>query len=276
MKDDWTIKTKIRGHIVYTVNGDDWFYADDNELYDGNDRACTQCNLLASHDEPDPCLGMLDGVDFACCSHGEEEYGYVLDSNKIRWSYIDWAKIHYTWRMHPKYSDYWISSHGEVKRVSRASPEKIIKQRLRADGYLDVRIKIEKNRWRSVKVHTLVLEAFIGERPDGMECRHLDGMANNNKLSNLEWATHSKNCLDKRSHGTMIRGSKSKSSKLSEEDVLNIYHLLDGGATMTSVAKEYKVDRATISRINSGQKWSYLFYRRSHGTIGTTTDQLEV
>lgn len=265
------ITSKIRGHVVYSINGLDWYYADDDSLYFENDRACTSCGLCVAHDQPDPCLGWLDGVDFACCSHGDEEYGYVLDSNGVRWSYLDWAKINHTWRMHPRHTDYWISSNGGVKKIGPGKTERVIKQRLRPDGYLDVRIKVEDEKWRSIKVHTLVLEAFVGDRPANMECRHVDGNAANNSLSNLEWATHSRNCLDKRSHGTMVRGSKSKSAKLSEENVLSIYRLLDEGATIASVARSYGVDPATISRINSGQKWSFLLSKRKDATMRSTT-----
>ncbi len=34
-------------------------------------------------------------------------------------------------------------------------------------------------------IHRFVLEAFVGPRPDGMECRHLNGNRTNNHLSNI-------------------------------------------------------------------------------------------
>src|SRR5699024_7150413 len=50
-------------------------------------------------------------------------------------------------------------------------------------------------------VHTLVLLAFVGERPAGMECLHKDGNPNNNRLDNLRWGTPSENNLDIVAHG---------------------------------------------------------------------------
>src|SRR5436309_3088927 len=41
--------------------------------------------------------------------------------------------------------------------------------------------------WRTV--HRLVLEAFVGPRLPGMECRHLDGNTKNNRLSNICWGS---------------------------------------------------------------------------------------
>ena len=37
------------------------------------ERPCMQCGLVAVPDGPDPCLGMLPGVNAACCGHGVEE-----------------------------------------------------------------------------------------------------------------------------------------------------------------------------------------------------------
>jgi hypothetical protein len=51
-------------------------------------------------------------------------------------------------------------------------------------------------------VHRLVLKAFVGPCPEGMEGCHWDGDACNNKLDNLRWATHAENVEDSIRHGT--------------------------------------------------------------------------
>jgi hypothetical protein len=51
-------------------------------------------------------------------------------------------------------------------------------------------------------VHHLVLEAFVGPRPDGMEACHENGNSLDNRLSNLRWDTHAANMADQRRHGT--------------------------------------------------------------------------
>jgi HNH endonuclease len=40
---------------------------------------------------------------------------------------------------------------------------------------------------RHVRVHTLVLETFIGPRSDGLECCHFDGVKENCRMDNLRW-----------------------------------------------------------------------------------------
>lgn len=51
------------------------------------------------------------------------------------------------------------------------------------------------------KVHHLVLEAFVGPRPDGMEACHNNGDRSDPSLSNLRWDTPSANQRDSVIHG---------------------------------------------------------------------------
>lgn len=48
---------------------------------------CPFCGLIREKDfRPDPCLGELPGVEFACCGHGgmvKEERGYIAFSNGV-------------------------------------------------------------------------------------------------------------------------------------------------------------------------------------------------
>lgn len=48
----------------------------------------------------------------------------------------------------------------------------------------------------SIDIACLVLEAFIGPCPEGMECCHNDDDRANNQLSNLRWDTHTNNVKD--------------------------------------------------------------------------------
>lgn len=49
---------------------------------------------------------------------------------------------------------------------------------------------------RTLSVHRLVLEAFVGPCPEGMECCHYDDNPTNNALSNLRWDTSRSNKQD--------------------------------------------------------------------------------
>ena len=55
---------------------------------------------------------------------------------------------------------------------------------------------------KSYRVHKLVLEAFVGRCPGGLEARHLDDDPDNNCLRNLTYGTRSQNMLDRVRNGT--------------------------------------------------------------------------
>ena len=51
-------------------------------------------------------------------------------------------------------------------------------------------------------VHELVLTAFVGPCPDGMEGCHNNGNGTDNNVLNLRWDTRSENTFDRVRHGT--------------------------------------------------------------------------
>jgi hypothetical protein len=61
---------------------------------------------------------------------------------------------------------------------------------------------IATGRWRLWRVHTLVMAAFVGPPPKGMEVRHLNGDRSDSRLSNLAYGTRSENIYDLVKHGT--------------------------------------------------------------------------
>jgi len=54
----------------------------------------------------------------------------------------------------------------------------------------------------------MMMLAFIGPRPDGLETRHLDGNPTHNHLSNLAYGTHRENALDMIRHGQSHNANK--------------------------------------------------------------------
>ena len=79
--------------------------------------------------------------------------------------------------------------------------------------YLFVTINHEGAK-RPINVHTLVLLAFAGPKPPGMECRHFpDPTKTNNKASNLRWGTRRENMLDQVKDGTNFFANEHKLRK---------------------------------------------------------------
>src|SRR5258708_14980588 len=63
---------------------------------------------------------------------------------------------------------------------------------LRRDGYRFVAL-CKNGIVRQPTVHSLVMAAFVGPRPNGAEINHKDGKRQNNILSNLEYVTQIEN-----------------------------------------------------------------------------------
>ena len=124
-------------------------------------------------------------------------------------------------------------------------------------GYHRVAFKQgEKNCWQFV--HRLVLEAFVGPRPDGMQARHLDGNRSNNTPANLRWGTGKQNGEDRVRHGNQVRGSRVTISRLTEQQVIEIRHALANGATKKGLARKYRVSDTAIRCIARGRTWKHL------------------
>lgn len=88
-----------------------------------------------------------------------------------------------------------------------------------------------RNQRKRVFVHHLVLEAFVGPRPAGLECCHLDDDGENNLLSNLRWDTKSANIRDQVRNGRHYEAQKTHCSNQHEFTPENTYQRSDGGRT---------------------------------------------
>lgn len=108
------------------------------------------------------------------------------------------------WKDVPGYEGrYKVSDGGQVKSLVGAHG--IRRERLRKlmtdkAGYQRVTLK-KDGVGRNHLVHHLVLGAFIGPKPNGLECRHLNGDSADNRLVNLIWGTSSQNTKDTVRHG---------------------------------------------------------------------------
>jgi hypothetical protein len=110
-----------------------------------------------------------------------------------------------------------------------------------------------KLHWRSV--HTLVLTAFVGPRPDGQEACHRDNDRTNNALANLRWDTPKGNHAD--SDHKRRRGSAHAGAKLSESDIPEIRRRVEAGETRRAVARSFEVSHTVVNAIVRGTAWKH-------------------
>lgn len=148
---------------------------------------------------------------------------------------------------------YEVSDHGNVRSIKTGKVKSYTLDKQQNRPFMGL---WKNNKIKIFKPHTLVLTAFVGSRPKGLECCHNDGNPWNNKLENLRWDTAQSNQQDRAKHGTSNRGERCASAKLTETQVAAIR--VDS-RLQREIAADYGVRENTISRIKSGVRWAHSF-----------------
>jgi hypothetical protein len=160
------------------------------------------------------------------------------------------------------YPGYLISSRGDVYSCWNTGPHNRMTHLYyklspgwNKAGYLNVNVSGTHR-----PVHALVLEAFVGPCPDGLECRHLDGDPKNNRRKNLCWGTRQENMNDRVKHGkvTTKQMSQRASTKLDEEKVREILKLRAEGVTCSVIAEWFGITPSMVSTITAGRCWKHV------------------
>ena len=128
------------------------------------------------------------------------------------------------WKQIPGFETFYeVSNLGRVKSCARAVSccygavrnikDCILKGSKDRDGYLLVSLTNATQINVSKRVHQLVLLAFKGGCPDGMQSLHDNGIPDDNKLSNLYYGTPLQNWADRRRHGKDVNGNNNPNSR---------------------------------------------------------------
>lgn len=120
------------------------------------------------------------------------------------------------------------------------------------EGYSFVSLMTETTR-TVVSVHHVVLQTFVGPRPNKKEGCHKNDVRFDNRLSNLYWGTHKENLQDAIKNGKMknrLRGENNPLVKLSREKIYQIRRLYStGNFLQKDLAKKFNVHYSFISLV---------------------------
>lgn len=169
------------------------------------------------------------------------------------------------WRVYPHNDNYEVSNMGRICRArdlgfgGNWKRGGLLKQTITDRGYTAVTLYKNKKR-KSSRIHTLVLETFVGDCPKGKECNHKDGVKVNNRLENLEWVTPKENMLHASKNGLLrtIKGEKHRWAKLTKDSIVEIKKLRCNGWLYREIAEIFNVDKTTISHIIRKKSWRHI------------------
>lgn len=155
------------------------------------------------------------------------------------------------WRSVPDYEGlYQVSNLGRVRGLKR---NRILKPSPNEKGYPQIAL-CKNGKMKTIKLHKLVAEVFIGKRDD-LEINHIDGDKTNNTVSNLEYCTHSDNLRHAVKTG-LLQNRKAVLMMDSEGNVIRKYN------SITEAEKDN--DAKCITRacktgiMAAGYRWKYL------------------
>jgi hypothetical protein len=169
------------------------------------------------------------------------------------------------WKQIPHFENYEVSSLGRVRSwITSGSKNKrretpFVRRLSISFGYSICTLTKKPKYRKDFRVHRLVLSVFDGVvMSRNIDCRHLDGNKQNNKLSNLVWGTRADNEADKSLHGKDNKGVRNGNSKLSENQIPKIRELSKTGLSTRAVAKLFGVTSGTIHPIIVGKTWRHV------------------
>lgn len=159
------------------------------------------------------------------------------------------------WKDVPGYENYSVSNFGRVKRKRCANQrgfmmdERMVTLQTNKWGYIKAAL-IKDKKVKLMSVHRLVMAAFVGECPEGLQVNHIDEDKTNNHLDNLEYVTPYQNLH----HGTCLARGALKRRKggvyqyTLDGELVNVYE------TLPDMKRRTGYDSSNVASVCRG-KW---------------------
>jgi len=165
----------------------------------------------------------------------------------------------------PVWYKYAVSDHGRIIKYNNTLEDGFILKLSREGGYPIWRKRL-KGKYFAVLLHRLVAKHFL-PKPTAKQkfIIHLDHDKENNKYTNLRWATqpevtehNKKNPLVKAALKERRENHNVAWSKLNEAKVRKIKELLKQQKTLKAIAAKYGVSDMQVHRIKTGENWGHV------------------
>ena len=153
---------------------------------------------------------------------------------------------------------YEVSDQGRLRNVQKGAGHvtgRILRVGLNLKGYAQYTLGKYGGRHTA---HLLVMQAFVGPKPEGLEINHKNGIRDDNRLENLEYCTKSENCLHLVRVLGKRRGESHGNAKITEDDVREIRRLASEGVTQREIAKRFGITHPNVGYIVRKTAWPHV------------------
>jgi hypothetical protein len=162
------------------------------------------------------------------------------------------------WVKHNKYTDYYGNEKGQI--YSTHGSGRIMSPVKNIEGYLKVGIR-HLGLVRTILVHRFIADCFIPEDKSRKQINHINGIKDDNRVSNLERCTPSENTMHSVRLGNhpSNRGTSNGMAKLDAISVEAMRHIRSLGVIpVWQIAGLFGVSANHVRRITGGEAWKHL------------------
>lgn len=160
---------------------------------------------------------------------------------------------------------YFVSNLGRVASLTRDREPSVLKPSSQKYPGVGIYVNPGDKDCVSVTVHKLVLLAFEGEAPKGLERRHLNGVTHDARLCNLTYGTRSENMKDVWAHRGVLKPEnpvkaepKATFSLDAKLVKLGISMFEKGRAHLSDLSEMWGCSRDVARRVLVGETWDHL------------------
>jgi hypothetical protein len=155
------------------------------------------------------------------------------------------------WVQLKDYPNYLVNDIGEIVSLYRGK-WRVLKTQLDVHGYPIIRLSDKGKKFKSVRIHKLVLLAFCGLPTERCVVNHINGLKSDNRLENLEYCTYSEN--NKHAYDNGLKEPRLKIDKLDLDKIQKLTQYL----SQAQIARAFRVNPTTISNLLNGKTKSYV------------------
>lgn len=155
-----------------------------------------------------------------------------------------------------------------IGRIRNAKTQYVLKQFTNQFGYKVLQVHPSPHVGKTIRVHRVVAEAFLGVCPEGYVVNHKDGNKLNNTPGNLEYVTPSENNLHAldlglrkpaKMSGCVPFGESHYNATITEETVLEIWRIRETcGYGARKISRMLNISHRVVDSILSEKTWKHV------------------